>query len=473
MTELPLITKFNSNNVLYDALGYTYNKYISFTQDADFIYFLMDDVGTVVKYEISTETSETINLNTPDKIYSIISINGGIYGFGGYSVKKFTEDTVLYIKDNNKLVQESLDGQLKVTHLQSSSKIRDFILDEDMNYTVVHNTNKISKFTKDRILLYSFTVTPNVSSAFNQLSILPTNQINLLKIDYVREYTDVGLKQYPIILGYISDRTNTLSANEMFLGKINETDKLIDSVAFLGLTGKYYDFGDESKVNYNLTNYEYLKNKYTENDELRFKVVLQNVYNNRDLIKVSIPISTKYFTSEYHHFSFRVDGINGKISVLVDGKDIQTVDIQKGQYIFQELFDESINVGNTYFHNNISLSEYLNQPNYYYVDNAKLKQFKIYKRALTDNEIDFHVYNGSKMEDLVVSLPCGQRNELDGIDRQFKLDTIGSKSNSINIIIKNSQITNDFIKSKMRDVLIEKLTKVLPINTKINNIEFR
>jgi hypothetical protein len=77
------------------------------------------------------------------------------------------------------------------------------------------------------------------------------------------------------------------------------------------------------------------------------------------------------------------------------------------------------------------------------------------------------------MQDLVVSLPCGQRNELDNIERQFKLDVGGSKSNKINVIVKNSKITNSIIKDKMKTILEERLKKVLPITTTINNIEFR
>ena len=473
INRLPLITKFNSNNVLYDALGETNNSYISFTQDDKNIYFLIDNVGTVLKYNTATEEESIINMNSSSELYSIIYHNNSLYGFKGYAVKNFVDDTVLYIQDNTKLVQESYNKDVKVTHLQSSSQIRDFILDEDYNYTVIHNKNKISKFSKDRVPIYSFSVTPSISSVFNALSVLPSNEIELLKMDYVREYTESGLKKYPIVLGYVVDRTSTLDANSLFLGKINEETKTVDYVQFLGLTAKYYEFGNPLKVNYNLTNYEYLKNTYTENTHLRFKIVLQNLYNNRDIMKVTIPISIENFTSEAHHFSIRVNGIEGEVSVFLDGKEVQTVNIQKGQYIFQDLFDESINVGNTYFHNNVSLDEYLNQENYYYINNAKIKQFKIYKKALTNNQIDFHVYRGIKMDDLVVSLPCDQRNELDGIDRQFKLDVGGNKSNNINLIIKNSQITNDVIKNKMKEVLIEKLTKVLPVNTKINNIEFR
>jgi hypothetical protein len=77
------------------------------------------------------------------------------------------------------------------------------------------------------------------------------------------------------------------------------------------------------------------------------------------------------------------------------------------------------------------------------------------------------------MNDLVVSLPCDQRNELDGIERQFKLDTTGNKSNKVNIIIKNSKITNSILQEEMKKIIFNKIKKVLPVTITINNIEFR
>jgi hypothetical protein len=259
----------------------------------------------------------------------------------------------------------------------------------------------------------------------------------------------------------------------MFLGKIDENTQTVYEAAFIPLTGNYYNYGDSKRINYNLTNYEYLKNTYKKKDELTFKIALRNVYDNRDMTRLEIPISTYLFKSEKHHFAFRMDGINGKVSVFLDGKEIKTVEIQKGRYIFQEIFTDSMNVGRTYFNNNISLSNYLNQPNYYYINNAILKKFKIYNKALTNNQIEFEMLNGTDIQDLVVSLPCDQRNELDGIERQFKLDTTGNKSNKINLIVKNCQITNSILQNRLKDIILEKLKKVLPITTTINNIEFR
>jgi hypothetical protein len=411
--------------------------------------------------------------NETQNVYSILKYKGSIYGFEGYNTKKFVDDTVLYIKNNNQLVQESFDRKINIVHLSSATQIRDFIIDDQYNYYVIHNKNKITKFDKNRILNYSFNLSASTDSLFNQLLVMPDNIIELLKIDFVREYTNNGLDMYPIVLGKISNTTSFLSANQLFLAKIDETTKTVTRLEFLSLTGNYIPYGNVNKVNYNLTNYEYLKNKYPLKKEIIFKLILQNVYNNKDKIKVEIPIATDKFQSEYHHFAFKLDGLEGTVSLFVDGTKYKTIHIQKGQYVFQDIFGETINIGNTYFHNNISLGKHLNQPNYYYINNAKIKQFKIYKKALTDNEILFHTYHGLNMDDLVLSLPCDQRNEIDGIERQFKLDTTGNKSNKVNVIIRNSKLTNTTLKNQMKEVLLEKLKKVLPITTSINNIEFK
>lgn len=487
---IPLITKFNSNSVLYDSIGNIDTEYISLTHTKDYIYFLLNSGGSITRYNKKTEELTNLQIYnviynhgnvTNDLIYSIMEYQNELYGFNGYDCKKFVGDTVLYIKDNNKLVQQSFDKELDVVHLSSSTEIRDFLIDDDMNYYVLHNKNIISKFSKDRILIYSATITPSVSTVFNSLGVMPNDQIGFFKIDYVREYTDSGLKSYPILLGNIRDGTAVLKPNQLFFCKLDETYAntrnqnydIVSSALFLGLTGLYYPYGNTNKISYNLTNYDFLKNSYPKKDELVFKIVLQNVYDTHDKIDVEIPISTYQFQSEYHHFTFRLDGINGLVSVFCDGREVKTVQISKGQYIFQDILKESITVGKTYFHNNENLDNYLNQSNYYYIDNSYIKQFKLYKKALSNTEIDYHVYRGSEMNDLIASLPCDQRNELDGIERQFKLDTNGNKSNKINVIIKNSQLTNVDIQEQIKTIIMDRLQKVLPITTTINNIEFK
>jgi len=345
---IPLITKFNSNVVLYDSLGSSTESYISMYSDKDSIYFLKDTSGNTVKYDTSTEAISSIQINLPIQttnqvvVNSIIKYKDEIYGFNGFAVKPFINDSVLYIKDNNKLIQESFDRKINITHLSSSTQIRDFILDDEMNYFVVHNNNTISKFSKDRILLYTKKITPT-NIAFNELLILPDNPIDILKIDIVREYTSNGLSSYPIILGRVQNKSQSIRSGELFLAKFDETTKDVFYVQLAGLTGKYIEYGNLKRINYNLTNYDYLKNTYKNNkNTFTFKAILKNNFNNKDRLIVSIPIDISSFQNEAHHFAFRINGIEGTISVFCDGKEIQTVNIQKGKYIFQDLLNKTI-----------------------------------------------------------------------------------------------------------------------------------
>lgn len=440
--------------------------------DKDYIYFLTSQTGSIVKFNTVTEEYTSTQALTSGICNSIVKYGDDIYGFEGLDAKNFYNKSVLYVKDRQFLVQESFDRKLKVTHLSSKTEIRDFVVDEDYNYYVLHGKNKLSKFAKERILTYTTEIKSSSTNLFyTEYAISPLSQISLIKMDFVREYTSDGLKKYPIILGMheIADGPD----NPLFLMKLDENGLSASKVTFLDLSGNFYSYGSPQRNNYNLTNYEFLKNTYPDADYVYFKIKLENVYDNEDVIDVEIPISTKGFSAEKHHFAFKLDGINGYISVYLDGDLVKSVKISSGQYIFQDLFTESFNIGNTYFHNAISLDDYLKQPNYYYANNGNITDFKVYKKALTDNEILFHVYAGSKMNDLIVTLPSDQRSEIDTIERLFKLDTNGNKSNSINIFIKNSQITNTNLQSQLKEILLDRMSKVLPATTKINNIEFR
>jgi len=475
MNSLPYLTKFTADSVLYDSIGDWSKTHVSIYNFDRYLYVLSDTSGNCTRYDNYTEEIESVNIIkvNSDKIYSLCDYKNDIYGFNGYQATKFHNNSVLYIQDNTKLVQESFDGLTKYIHLSSSSQIRDFFVDEEYNYYVLHSSNYISKYNKDRSLIYSFSIRNVVNSVFYNIGVSTNASIELIKIDYIREYTSNGLSSYPVILGSISN------TKHLFLMKIDESALSASYVNFLAdhnnsmLTGQYVPYGDPNRVNYNLTNYEFLKNKYKIKNQFIFKVILKNVYNNKDIFKLEIPISTDKFVSEKHHFGFRMNSVDGIISIFQDGKLIQNSYVDPGRYVFQDVIYESMNMGNTYFSNRTSLDKYLNQSGYYFVKNLEVQQFKMYNKALTDNEINFLVLNNLKVDDLVLSLPTGQRNGIDTIIRQFKLDIGGAKSNKINLIIKNSGLTAPILQDKMSEIIMSRIGKVLPTNTQIMNIEYR
>lgn len=84
---------------------------------------------------------------------------------------------------------------------------------------------------------------------------------------------------------------------------------------------------------------------------------------------------------------------------------------------------------------------------------------------LINGEVDVDTIN--------ITLPCGMRNSSDTIDL---LQTIcGSstfKSNNINILVKNLNITNDNILAGIKSTITSAITNLIPTNTQLTSIDF-
>jgi len=492
--SIPTTIKYNANGAIYDSMGNNSTEYIASYSTETAIYFLTTTNGDVIKWDFYSEEETIMKAITGSDdgasylVKSIIVENDNVYGFRGRSVRKFKNNQVLYIENGNLnpkedtlLTYESLDFKIRSKEpnfgkstlicgvssniqayrsIVSNTKIHDFVIDTDNNVTMIHgNTNPtISKYTDSFKLLYKI----------NVLKILTTQKISqLLAIDLVREYTPTGIKQYPIVL--CKDTTNNLA-----LFKVDEKNETITDFKFLGLSlnAPCVNSSTLPQPIYNLTNFSYLKENHPQ-QEFSFKLKLTNTQNNHDMLIVNIPVDVSLFTTGAHHFALRLDSEQGNVSVFVDGGLYKNVNIPLGTYVFQDISQDGIAVGCTGFYDNVPLFKYLKQNNYYFVDNSYIKQFKLYNTALTDNEIRFLTYNGAQMQDAVLSLPSDQRNELDQIERAFKLNAPANKSNNINILIKNSQINDTNIQDQLKVIIRDRLQQILPANVNINEITFK
>jgi hypothetical protein len=476
---LPYTSKFYCNGTIFDSTGQPSETYVSvFVKDRD-IYFLRDVGGSVEKYNIDSEQIEMLSAATPAsniEVNSIIVDDQGVARcFAGHAAKIHNATDVLYIKDNYLLMSEKMDYSSSTTLLSSKSHIRDFYVDADGGYIVLHNTDQVTKFSAERLKQYTTKLT---ASSYGLSSIMVTTASpELLSVDMVYEYTSAGKMEYPIVLGRID-------TGQMFLVKINEQSPVdsskvlaasaMHSARMIAASATYYSHGDVHRVNYNLTNATYIHRKYNGGrNRLTFKITLKNIYNNRQVYHLQIPVDVSRFSVGFHHFVFRLNATEGLVSLFVDGREYQTLRLPSADFTFQDVTYESMSVGATYFANNIPLFDKLNQKDRYIIDNCRIKQFKIYDKAIDDDHARYLVYNGIKMGELVASIPCGQRNEIEQIERIFSFNVPGSKSNSVNIVIKNSDVTNTAIQNQIKDVIVDRLQKTLPATTRINQIVFK
>ena len=81
--------------------------------------------------------------------------------------------------------------------------------------------------------------------------------------------------------------------------------------------------------------------------------------------------------------------------------------------------------------------------------------------------------NMNQIQTISVSLPCGMRNLTDTIKTVNSINTnLKSKSNVVDINIKNLNITDPSITDEVKNVLITNIVNSLPKTTNINNINF-
>mgnify|MGYP003344623728 CR=1 FL=1 len=292
-------------------------------------------------------------------------------------------------------------------------------------------------------------------------------------MDIVSEYVENKNIKYPIILGYDS-------AYRHFLVKVDEDNLVFHSAKklssyedYAGHKG-YKSRNDNFKINYNLTNYDYLRRTYnSDTPQLFFTVRLKNIYNNLDVTNIKIPVDISMFKNGEYHFAFRLDSKKGMVDLFIDGKLYHSVVIPKIDYTFQDITQDSFSVGATYFYNNIMLFQHLKQKNNYISNNFTLKQFKMYNKSISDDEIKFLAIKSTGVSDMVASMPMGHRNAIEQIERIFNVNTPGNKSNTVNIIIKNNKLTNPALQENIKNIIVSKMNNILPAGVKINDIIFK
>lgn len=77
------------------------------------------------------------------------------------------------------------------------------------------------------------------------------------------------------------------------------------------------------------------------------------------------------------------------------------------------------------------------------------------------------------VDDIVISLPCGMRNSSDNIELlQSICGSSMFRSNNVNILIKNLNISNDSVLNGLKDSINSNISNYLPANTNIKNIQF-
>jgi len=449
-------------SIVPDIVGY-----INFLQEKDSIIFLLPDTLTSVgncisvdknNFEVSNIVTQPLNIYSGegpnvDFAQSIIRHRDILYRVPAEISKKPKSDSdyVFFAKNGINLIRYNLETDELDLFLRSQTRILDFTFDDNESVLIAHG-NRITQVSKSRELL-------------NTLEASETEDV-FIGVDFVK-YSSQGRSS-----SFVSGITYSPSGKLSFV-KIEadgpENDVVVDIFDTPVLSGSI-DFTSRIAPRFPQTNFNYIKNTASEAN-LTFNLTLHNYLNTEDIIKTSIEVGSNDIDKGIHSFSYRFDSVQGNITLFIDGKKFKNITVQPGKYKIQEALTDNFYIGTVGFINGIDLATYLDQPGYFYTSNLKIDNFFMFNSALYDDIImALSLYN-KPINTLVLSIPAGQRNNIEEIERYFKFGSVTS-SKGIDIVIKNLNISSDEFKDSVEQSIREQAESVIPVGVTINNITF-
>lgn len=433
-------------------------NYRSHTTDDNNIYFLLNSLGGVVivnKYTLKATYTRSRSLplyaSIIQPVNSIIVYNNTIYGIPGDTVKYQTNTKILFLQGNKQIWRYDLaQNKAKVLFdTGSSSAINDFDVVDD-NIILITNRNWYS-YTFNRLFVLSGTTTTSTETYKN------------IHIDTVFEHTFEGTTKSTnlLMLSSIQDSNS---------GSLHITNLFTGVTTSLGISGIYSPLTSSYRRFFSMSD----SNRFViqEKNTLNFKLKLTNISNTADVDTVSIAIPTGTLDTGFHNFIYRFDAIQGNISLYINGILYKNRVIQPYKYCGATIISENLYIGTTGFKNNNTLAMYLEQPGYYFINSKEsFKNFRLYNIALLEHEIQALSLENKRIEDVVLSMPCGQRNNIEEIERYFKYSTPTSSKN-IDIHINNSMISTSIDKRNIKNIILSQAADILPVGVKINDIKF-
>lgn len=432
--------------------------YINYHIDESGVYFLLRnsrcikiDRETLAKTQLTTRRFTSYDKYDPDFVpKGLVVYDDEVYLLPADVINYIDPDTIYYISNNQQLIKHDIRLDQITPFIESASgDLKDIVVGPDDSIALMHGKNKFSIFSKERTQLFTQTLSS------------PTLSLSGVGVDIVREFTrSDSSAQFDYVI------TGLDSKNNIYLYR-RDSNIIINT----GLTGRYTDYTTNSPNRYVATNYNYYKQLPIEN-KLNFNLTLTNYLSTEDIIYKDISFDYTNIDRGYHTFTYRFDSTQGNITLFVDGEKYINETVSPGKYGIQDIFSDDFYVGSTGFFNGVDLASYLKQPGYYFAKDLTIKNLFIYDRPLTDEEVLAINIFGKDIDEIVLSIPAGQRNNIEEIERYFKFSPINSNSKKINIYIKNAGITNNDLKNNIKALILRDAASILPVGVGINDIQF-
>ena len=344
-----------------------------------------------------------------------------------------------------------------VRALSSEEPIVGVNVDNSNNVWVLYGEQKVAKIDKDRNVLFTSSLT-GTPSGFNSRN-----------IDFVYEFDNTGYNGYAVVFNEVSGGGNFIKLN-LDTGNVIDT---VEDVYSLGQTDGLDSLSGVKSFN----GYETAR-RFRRNDanDLKFKIGVVNEYNTSTATAAysahTLTFSTSGLDNSRHNFHISFNAEQGSYKLYVDSLEQQTISLGGTKFSFLPVFNSNLVVGTTPYIHNILLDKYTKQPSYHKIAGVELTNIKLYSKNLQYYELKSHYRLLTNIEPVKFDMAIGNRNYIDEIERTFKFKVPGRKSEFYNIDVRGSNITDESLKSKIVDKVIEHLGNISPAYTKLNKVDW-
>ena len=450
-----LFYKVNSQgNKIKLECGSEILDYYGFYETYDHIDFISSD-QKVRRLDIDTFDVTTLSGNEFD-VYkgefclydNVLEYNNNTYKLVGKN-KNWENDNTLFYQVSSYIVKHNLDDAPEAF---IKGDVKDFVVSGDKVYIVKDSEYHV--FSTSGVFELSGSISNvTIPTPISDITTLAGGKF--VSIDWVNEYVNGNQVSYPIFLAEGSDKN-------LYGVKGN-----LPTLSATGIEGTLANnTGGKKLTNYNTLNHNY------DAKSIDFKLTLRNYLNTEDVLSKNIAFDPSVFEAGFYNFTYRLDTKQGNASLYVNGVLYENQTFAPGKYLVQDVFSDEFFMGTTGFQSNMDLSTYLKQPGYYYCKDLTIKNPYIYNEAISTELVYALFLLEKKVDDIVLSIPAGQRTSKTEIQQFFKFNRTNS-SNSIDIVVRNLKITDEAVREQIKTSILAEANSFAPVGVKINDVIFK
>lgn len=225
-------------------------------------------------------------------------------------------------------------------------------------------------------------------------------------------------------------------------------------------------YNDTNNLYFNL----YLPSNYLYDHHAQISWDISDIQTGWYNINVSIDLNLAEFIIKINDIEYQ------RISYLDTNQDGTKKYPWFNPYLFASgsLFDSTYYLGCVGKKYGVTLNNIINRKfrDAYICKNAKLKNTQIHTTNLSFSNYQAMRLKNNKIHDLIITLPCGQRNNIEEIVRYFRYNTGGSVSNNIKINISGTGLNTVGEIELLKEDIYKSLENNLDILVNVKEIEF-